>query len=252
MSLEIRKLIQAIGGGAGVQAQVIAMLDSVGGSLWVADPQYLALNSDGSGAVTDGGVVGYVRDLCAAARHMTQATTAAKPLINQVSGKWALQFDGVNDQLSTTTLAASTAETIISAGKFDLGTVNRTLISKRTTAEGMLIRKDNANVTRGFYGDGATIVNSTIKNPEDGEYGIYGVLSSVGSVKGRLNGAEAFSASRAYVSASASLLLGNDPVSSSPFSGLAPCVAYAPVALTDAQCLLIERYFGSLSGVTIP
>lgn len=47
-------------------ADAIAILGKYGGSLWVPDPRYSRVSSDGSGPQTDtGSDVGYVRDLCA-------------------------------------------------------------------------------------------------------------------------------------------------------------------------------------------
>lgn len=379
MSLEIRKLIQAIGGG-GLQAQVIAMLDSVGGSLWGADPQYLALNSDGTGAVTDGSAVGYMRDLCAAARHMTQPTTAAKPLINRaptklgselvvngdfssgstgwalqsgfsvgagnlslsnpangsytnqtigiengkrylvtyeiknyVSGivrvnlgrtggtvgasrtangiysevlvaagtfqevvvqanaastvadvdnisvcevledQWALQFDGVNDFLSTVSLPAVAAETMIIAGQFTrLDATGQGMVWKRSGNNGLFIRKSTSGATDGTVMTGSGVGGALLRSPENGESAVFGLRASNGACAGRVNGAQVWANSQAFVSAATPLQIGAETSATLPMQGNIYVTAYAPVTLTDAQCLLIERYFGSLSGVTIP
>lgn len=46
-------------------SKAIAVLVKYGGSLWVAEPDDTFINSDGTGAASDGSDAGYVRDLCA-------------------------------------------------------------------------------------------------------------------------------------------------------------------------------------------
>lgn len=236
---------------AATLTEVVAMLDSVGGSLWVADPQYLALNSDGSGAVTVGSAVGYMRDLCAAARHMTQATTAAKPLINQVGGKWAMQFDGVNDFLSTVSLPAVAAETIVIAKTQTTKPEQfRATIAKLSGNTGFAIYADVTSTSGVVTGTGTAQVYASGASINTGTATLTLRVASGDRVV-RENGYQVGVRSDLYTSTNAAMALG----ASSGGSAFQLCdiyaAAYAPVALTDAQCLLVERYLASLSGVTI-
>lgn len=85
-SVSVRRAGSALTIGAATSelSQIIALLRSVGGSLYLPG-QTNRVAADGSGAsVLDGDVVGYVPDLVGSGNALTQATTANKPLIKRV------------------------------------------------------------------------------------------------------------------------------------------------------------------------
>lgn len=85
-SVAVRRAGSALTIGAATSelSQIIALLRSVGGSLYMPGPTN-RVAADGSGApVVDGDVVGHVPDLVGSGNALTQATTANKPLIKRV------------------------------------------------------------------------------------------------------------------------------------------------------------------------
>jgi hypothetical protein len=87
--------------GGGGLASALSLLRAKGGSLYLAGPANREA-SDGSGTAPDGigtDPIGYVLDLASGTNKAVQPTTAAKPLLQFVAGKWLWQFDGVDDRL---------------------------------------------------------------------------------------------------------------------------------------------------------
>lgn len=88
------------GGGASYSGPLL--IEGKTRALWIAHPDYLAQNSDGSGAVANGDPVGYLADLSGMGNHLTQSTTAKKPTYNDTEhSSGFLKVDG-GDYLENT------------------------------------------------------------------------------------------------------------------------------------------------------
>lgn len=72
-----------------------------------------------------GQVVGRINDKSGRGNHATQATTAAKPLLQVVSGKYYLDFDGVDDRLAAATILTAQPISAFVGAKPDVTAVQR-------------------------------------------------------------------------------------------------------------------------------
>jgi len=234
--------------GSSIIAQAIAILTRYGGSLWVADPAYVFTGSDGSGAASDGSDTGYVRDLCGNARPLTQATTAAKPKLRLLSGRWGFVFDGTDDLLATAAIAAASSETMVVAKLLDaLPGTAAAAISKTGTNLGALLYSSSTSTTFMRIGTGSAFTYVTPTTAA----GVAVVQSGVfaGSYRQRRNGIQVSSGTVAYASATAILQVGG--AAGQYGSQKIFAAAYAPAAIPDAELLIVERAMGALAGVTI-
>lgn len=233
-------------------AQAAAILAKYGGSLWVADPRYTFTGSDGTGAASIGGSVGYVRDLVGT-RHATQATTARKPLLQLSGGKLGLKFDGVDDLLLTATLPSVTAETfgLVYTAPSTTGSAQFP-INRRNTADssGAAIYLNGTNNTVNFLcGTGAVVVGAAVAA---GNVGVASVVGKVGSLAVRVNGSYGATTTYAtYVCGSNALSLGNSVDVQRPFGGTVHAAYYAPTEISNADRQVLDRLLGKQYGVTV-
>ncbi|MCX7204751.1 MAG: hypothetical protein NT086_01945 [Proteobacteria bacterium] len=82
----MRKLVRSLAPALSGQALIISILRKYGGSLYVADPNYCYINSDGTNQCAIDTPVGYVQDLCGS-KSITQPTSSAKPILKKVPTK---------------------------------------------------------------------------------------------------------------------------------------------------------------------
>ncbi|WP_157669279.1 hypothetical protein [Chitinibacter sp. GC72] len=161
---------------------------------------------------------------------------------------WAWDFDGANDSIATATLPAVAAESMIVAKDFDKQAVSGHIMSKGVGSNGMTVYTDPTAFCGVATGTGAGQVygGGMLRNS------ILSAVAATGLRKVRENGATIRNASDVYSSLIRPLSIGANNSGLSPAKGLVFGAAYFPAALTDAECLIIERYLASLTpGVTL-
>lgn len=70
---------------------------------YVAGPSYCFSDAGGTVPCADGDTVQVWRDRSGNGRNLVQATAGSRPVLRSVSGKWEVQFDGVDDGMLTAT-----------------------------------------------------------------------------------------------------------------------------------------------------
>lgn len=100
------------GGSGGAPAFDPASLFGSGeaGGAWAMTAANLRQLSGGTGTVANGDPVGYVLDLSGNGKHLTQAVSGQRPLYAVSGGVTYIDFDGVDDILSTASLTMSTTD----------------------------------------------------------------------------------------------------------------------------------------------
>lgn len=233
-------------------AQAIAILAKYNGSLWVADQRYTFTGSDGTGAASIGGSVGYVRDLVGT-RHATQATTTRKPLLQLSGGKVGLKFDGTDDALLTASLTTAAAETFgVAYTAPATAAAAQYPISRRNagTSVGSTLYVNNTNFTANFINAGGTVAAGAVIAA--GATGVVSVVGKVGNVATRVNGADGTPVSYgAYTAGTNALVLGNSTDLARAFGGAVHAAYYAPSEIAEADRQALDRLLGRIYGVTV-
>lgn len=240
-------------------AQAVAILTRYGGSLWVASPDYTFTGSDGTGAAGDGSDTGYVRDLCGNARPLTQSTTSFKPKLRRVSGRWAWQFDGIDDYLGTTSktgesgyLAVAFAESgarwqaLLGSGGQTTGDAGISL--GLTGGNELSLLSGNASVANSRYiASSAKPAGACVASATWG--------SAPADVSILYDGAELAFRATAYSQQSesaAGLVMGRISTTTTDFfGGEIFAAAYCPTILSAAEKLIVERAMAQVGGITI-
>lgn len=239
--------------GSSLEQSAIAAVRSNGGALWYV-PQSLAgvfQNSNGTGAPAFSSPVGYVADQAGTA-HITQATAGSRPtLVQLANGRPGLSFDGADDLLlsALTTGSAGTyiasfvatalaLRSVMGNGATPLATAGANL---GVTAAGAvrLQRSDGAANTPvqlgGAYSAGTPVVAAATWS------GSAGVL--------RVGGIQVASGSGPVATGAAAIAVG---AASAAGTGLWPgsvaLACYAPVVMSAADIIAVERFAASLSG----
>lgn len=233
-------------------AQAIAILAKYGGSLYVSGTQYVALGSDGTGSVADGGSVGYMRDLVGT-RHATQATTARKPLLQLSGGKWGVKFDASDDALLTGALTNATAETfgVVYTAPATAAAAQYP-ISRRNAAgaTGSAIYINNVNYTLNFINAGGAVAAGAVVAA--GVTAVASVVGKVGSVAMRVNGTDGTAVTYGtYTGGTNALALGNSTDLARVFGGTIHAAYYAPTEVINADRQALDRLLGKIYGVTV-
>ena len=233
-------------------AQAAAILAKYGGSLWVADQRYAFTGSDGTGAASIGGSVGYVRDLVGT-RHATQATTARKPLLQLSGGKLGLKFDGTDDALLTASLTTATAETfgVVYTAPASAASAQYP-ISRRNagTSVGSTLYINNTNFTANFINAGSSVASGAVIAA--GATGIVSAVGKVGGVATRVNGTDGTPVTYgAYTAGTNALVLGNSTDLARAFGGTVHAAYYAPAEISNADRQVLDRLLGKQYGVTV-
>ena len=165
---------------------------------------------------------------------------------------WAWVFDGVDDRLATVSLPTADAETVIVAGQFLNTTASvQGIISKRNSNTGLMIRRENSLITTGYAMQGSAPESAALDGvPSATSKRVYSVAAASGNKRYRRDGAQVNTTTGAYTSYAGILSLGAE-ISSANAACNIYAAAYAPVAIPDAELLIIERAMAQLGGITI-
>ena len=203
--------------------------------------------------------VGLVVDAGGGTINATQGTTAAKPILRQSSGRYSWQFDGTDDrlQLSAVPFQASDDLCVVAAAQCnELAATGRTAFG--CSGDGVqragMLYCDNGYWRFRFANDAGTPqeIASTVQLPA----GTLRVVSGrkVGNNRVlRMNGSQQAADSTAV----GTTTLTNAAIGSRSSTGLLPFLGnIGPViaikgTVSDADLLTLEKWVGSLSGVTI-
>lgn len=228
------------------------ILQPYNGSLWVADPSKVFLNSDGTGQVNTGDAVGYIQDVLSN-RPANQSTTSRRPVLQLASNKWGLRFDGTDDALVTAALATATAETfgVVYTPPVTAASAQYP-ISRRnaTTTVGSTIYTNSTTFSVNFINAGSAVVTGAVIAA--GVTGVVSVVGKVGSIAVRVNAVDGTSTTYGtYTAGTNALALGNSTDFARAFGGTLHAAYYAPVEISSADRQLLDRLLGSLFGVTL-
>jgi hypothetical protein len=205
-----------------------ALFSAAPGWMHVIHPDHVRANSDGTGAVTVGGPVGWVEDLSGNANHSFQATAAARATLQQdAGGRYYLQTDGADDFYRFTDVPASPGQGRILAvsANEESATNTHVFICPRTGGNGYLGR-----ITPGwYYRSDSAAISSGISSAA--------LASVIASIRG----------GAAYLQ-----------VGSSEFSGTADALAMAPFGAlfrydaSGGSAYAKTKYYGGLLNVREP
>jgi len=192
--------------------------------------------------------------------HARQATTANKPILRQSAGKYSWQFDGVNDRLSLSApLFQMSDDHCVIAGFSTTTTASGTIAAPSTTAgvsNGRVCRLaiDSGNVYA-YWSDSVGIssqLNSSAINVNTPYVAAARKVSNARIL--RMNGIQAATDSTVLGSTTSNTgTIGAINVVSVAdyFSGSIYPVIAIKGTVTDSDLLVLERFVGQLSGVSL-
>lgn len=236
--------------------EALAVVTKYGGSLWIPSLTRNYINSDGTGEVSIDSPIGFVKDL-SGSHDLIQATTASKPMLRNVNGKLAWEFDGVNDSLTGAAFNVLPTETLACAVSYHgaLSGAENMFISHRV-AKGLALYKNtsgkfefitrNGADTNSFYTTGGNAMLVDIPNVASAS------ISATRNIL-RINTTQVQSQARdgAVPTESAGLFVGvasgNTRYSDCSIYGL----FFAPAEIPTQELLVVEKYLASLSGVAV-
>jgi hypothetical protein len=173
-------------------------------------------------------------------------TTTATAASNPSAGKYWWSFDGSNDSLLSGNLGITNACTIVIAGRVNsLGSIQFVVSEADTQGALVYIATDGSVYFQ--KSSFSTLVNSAAGTIVAGVPFVLTARLSGGTAVIRLNGAQVATAATAQVlSATTGMRVGGSFSSGAlPFGGALGWVVLLPVALSDADCLTVERLVGS-------
>jgi len=187
--------------------------------------------------------------------HASQATTANKPILRQTSGKYSLQFDGVNDSLGLGSVPFQMADAYAVIGAMQLGATGtiQTLYaqSSGSSSSGPVVGVSAAGIAVTYINGGGGGVNAsggaalTIGTPA-----VISSKSTGVTVVTRRNGAQVASGtlSGTYATSTVAGIGSNMRVTPTEFANgnIGPVIAIKGT-VTDAELLLLERFVASLT-----
>jgi hypothetical protein len=172
----------------------------------------------------------------------TTATAASSP----TSGKYWWSFDGSNDSLLSGNLGITTACTIVVAGRVNSLAATQFLFGEDATGLGFYIQNTDGVVIASKNGT-AQLVNSTGSPATAGVPFVLTFRLSSGTAVIRRNGVQIATAATAltFAATTGGRIGTNFAGTSYPLGGALGWVVALPVALSDADCLTVERLVGS-------
>lgn len=266
MALPFHKLLAALGDGLGAQAA--AILASYGTDAHIYLPGIGALNgytlgnwldSGGTTPATVDNPVGLVQDAIGTI-HVSQGTTANKPILRKPSNNYYWEFDGTNDNLSNVGAAPfqQTDDQCVIAGASRPTTVGEKYIfSVRRQASAnpiaTVLTMNSGGVIRALWrNDAGTLISvypgaSFIENTP-----LVVSARKVGNNKVcRVNGvAGAVESTAIGATSTFDLVYVGDLSGTNYFDGHIYPIITIKGTISDANLLILERWVGSLTGPT--
>jgi len=172
-------------------------------------------------------------------------TTTATAASNPSAGKYWWSFDGSNDSLLSGNLGITNACTIVIAGRVNSLAATQMLLAETTNGVQLFLATDG---TYYFYKEGvAMLVASAAGAVTAGVPFVLTARLSGGTAVIRLNGVQVATAATAYtLAATTGMRIGTNFAGTLyPLNGALGWVVPLPVALSDADCLTVERLVGS-------
>ena len=180
-------------------------------------------------------------------------TTTATAASNPSAGKYWWSFDGSNDSLLSGNLGITTACTIVIAGRVNSLATVQTLLAE--DANGVQIYIDTSGIVTLVKFGVSLIVNTAAATIVAGVPFVVTVRLSGGTAVIRKNGVQVATAATALAfSATTGARIGtNFDGTTQPAGGALGWVVPLPVALSDADCLTVERLVAAqFPGLTTP
>lgn len=199
-------------------------------------------NSDRTTAAAVNSPVGYITDKSGNGNHAIQATAAARPILRLETGKYYLEFDGVDDLLSD-------AFTI--AQPWD-----RVSAIRRLAGAGQVFGGVSANAGALYNIDAATL---GIYSGTAGPNTIALAVGTNGVVTERHSGASSriainnggYTTGDAGTTLPGGIALGNSAAVSSPGNARVYGILMRATGLTDAETASLRSYMADKAGVTL-
>lgn len=269
MALPFHKLLQTLSSGSSIGSAAVAILSSYGTDAHIYLPGIGALNgytlgnwldSGGTTPATVDNPVGLVQDGIGSI-HVSQGTTASKPILRKPSNNYYWEFDGVNDILSATAVPfIQSDDHAVIVGTYVTNVSGpRVVFGLRSTASdapivAQLQFQQTTGILSGYWRDdaSATVILSGSSNLVATNL-VASALSRGGRRSLRHNGAElGFSSASFGATTTTTVGIGGRAVAA-PAAYMAGNV-YPIIAIkgtvSDADLLILERWVGSLTGPT--
>lgn len=190
--------------------------------------------------------------------HATQATPANKPILRQSGGKYSWQFDGSNDSLSLSAplfqmsddhaVIASIAPDAINAFQVSANPAANTATTARCAA---IYTPTGSVVNATWTNDAATVFLVTAGTISVNEKAVVTASNRSGSCKARKNGGNWSSS----VTPTGVFTLNTGHIGGgfglAQYSGSMGATIAIKGTVTDSDILVLERFIGQLSGVSI-
>jgi hypothetical protein len=216
------------------------------------------VESNGTVAAAVNDPIGYVGNASGNTITATQGTTANKPLLRQASGRFSWEFDGSNDRLTlsaapfvaTDSYAVVFSSSISASGTLralwhaGVGSSRAGTVFYSTTLGVNAIWRDDAGTNSTSLSLGTVVLNTPF---------VSAVRKTGTSVIGEINATNRQTGSTAAHGATgiAAPSIGSIAASTYHIGNIGPVIAIKGT-VNDDQLLTLERWVGSLSGVTIP
>ena len=231
----------------------LCVISGTGSATSVA--QFSVVDSAGSNTATANGTngvyvanVGLFKGTWTAAQILAEGgipTTTATAASNPTSGKYWWSFDGSNDSLLSGNLGITNACTIVIAGRVNSLSAIQMLLGEDLNGVGLYLSASGA-ILFSKYGAG-TIVSSSAATVVAGIPFVITARLASGTAVIRVNGVQVATAATAltYAATTGARIGTGFGGASDPLNGALGWVVPLPVALSDAECLTVERLVGS-------
>jgi hypothetical protein len=233
-------------------------LPGVGAVNGITAANFVESNGTVPAAVND--PIGYVGNASGGTITATQATTANKPLLRQASSRFSWEFDGSNDRLtlSATPYVAADSYAVVTSATITSNTATRAIWSAVPNSgngragtlfygSNLILQalwRDDASAATTQIAVGQAVLNTPF---------VITARKSGTAVNTRLNAANPQSGSTAAHGTTTVQAAGIGSLLASLYhqGNIGPVIAIKGT-VSDDQLLTLERWVGSLSGVTIP
>lgn len=228
---------------------------------WYDPSDFSTLFQDAAGTIpvtAPGQPVGRMLDKSGRGNHATQATAAARPVLQQdVNGKYYLAADGIDDSMVLPVGAISTAFSVVAGVEWATVAGSQKVLGVMAAnwARGVLyVRSSSPRYGFGGFFDstaGSTI-NFTVAAAE--RVVLSGIATKSASQNSYRNGVAGTPGAAGAINIAAQNwdIFGTNSGTFSPFSGRLYGIVLVGKELTSSERAATERYIANKSGVTLP